>query len=139
MGKTKVVLDTNILISALGWEGNPRKILNIIQEDKIEALTSQEQIAELSRVLDYPRLQFSDEQKKSIKTIISSLFTFIQPTEHFNIIKEDPDDNIILECAKAGKADCIISGDPHLLNLKEFDSIKIKTPAQFLKDFRERT
>ena len=134
MGKTKVVLDTNILVSALGWKGNPRKIFNLIKEGKIEALTSDEQMKELSRVLDYPRLNFSDEQKIDIKSTISILFALVRPVEKINIIKEDSDDNIILECAQEGKADFIVSGDPHLLKLKGFEGIKIVSPAQFIKE-----
>ena len=135
MGKTKVVIDTNILISALGWEGNPRKILDKIEKGEIEALTSPKQWEELSRVLDYPHLRFSSEQKEKIKATLTEFFTFVHPKEEITIITSDPQDNRILECAQEGGGDYIISGDEHILSLKEFNGIKIKTPAQFLKDF----
>ncbi len=138
MGKTKIVLDTNILVSALGWEGNPRKILDKVKEGEVEALTSLQQMAELSRVLDYPRLGFSEEQKEKIKSTLSTFFTFVNPKEKLFVIKEDPDDNIILECAKEGNADMIISGDEDLINLKEFKGIAIKTPAQYLEEIVKR-
>jgi uncharacterized protein len=59
--------------------------------------------------------------------------TIVEPTERFNIIEEDLDDNIIINCAVAGGVDYIISNDKHLLDLKEFRGIKIVTPAEFLE------
>jgi len=60
------------------------------------------------------------------------------PLEKLVIIKDDPDDNKILECAKAGKVEIIVSNDNHLLKLKEFKRIKIITPKEFLKQIEYR-
>ncbi len=57
------------------------------------------------------------------------------PTEKFDAIKEDSDDNKILDCAFAGRVDFIISQDNHLLKLKEFRGIRIISPGDFLKEF----
>ncbi len=57
----------------------------------------------------------------------------VSPTVKLDVIKADPKDNIILECAVAGNADYIVSGDKHLLDLKEFSGIKILKPAEFLR------
>ena len=133
MGKTKATLDTNILISALGWLGNPHKILEKVINKEIELIISDKQFEELSNTLDYPHLDFTQEQKDKIKSIITELATFVNPQETLNIIKSDPDDNAILECALAGNAEYIVSGDPHLLDLKEFRGIKIITASQFLE------
>ena len=57
----------------------------------------------------------------------------IEPKEKYKIIKDDSDDNKFLDCAVAGKANFIISQDKHLLTLKEFKSIKIVTPKEFLE------
>ncbi len=59
----------------------------------------------------------------------------VEPTTKLNIVKEDPDDNKVLECAKAGKVDLVITNDNHLLKLKEFEGIKIVTPQEFLELF----
>ena len=59
MGK-KVVLDTNILISAFGWGGNPKQIFNKIIGKELELITSSEQFEELSKVLDYPKFNFTE-------------------------------------------------------------------------------
>ena len=61
----------------------------------------------------------------------------IEPKESIKVIKDDPKDDMVLECAVEGKADFIVSGDPHLLKLKEFRSIKIVTPKQFLDLLRK--
>ena len=57
----------------------------------------------------------------------------VEPSAKLNIIKEDSDDNKVLECAKEGKAEYIITNDNHLLKLKEFEGIRIITPAEFFK------
>ncbi len=134
MGKTKVALGTNILISDLGWEGNPNKILNKIINKEIELVISNSQFDELSRVLDYPKFEFTKEQKNRLKRLILEIATFVKPTEKIAAIKEDPDDNLILECAVAGDVGYIITGDPDLLNLNDFRKIKVKTAREFLEE-----
>ena len=134
MGKTKATLDTNILISALGWKGNPKQVFDKILNGEVELVISDEQFAELSEALDYPKFQFTEEQKNRFKALILELAMFVRPMEKIDVIKEDPDDNMILECAVAGNVDCIVTGDPDLLNLKEFRGIKIRTATEFLDE-----
>ena len=134
MGKVKATLDTNILISSLGWEGNPHKIFNRILNGDIEMITSGPQFDELARVLEYQKFQFSEEQKDRFKSLILEIGTFVNLAEEIDIIKKDPDDNMILETALAGNADYIITGDPDLLELKEFKGIKIITARNFLNN-----
>ena len=64
---------------------------------------------------------------------IVSLATIVKPGEKIDMVKEDPDDNIVLECAKAGKVDFIITQDNHLLKLKIFENMPIITPEEFLR------
>ena len=132
MGKTKVTLDTNILISALGWIGNPNRVFAMIVNEQVELIISETQFAELSEVLNYPKFQFTEEQKDRFKSLILDIAVFVKPTEAINEIKNDPDDNMILEAAFAGNSDYIVSGDPDLLDLKEFKGIKIITPKEFI-------
>ena len=63
MGKKRIVLDTNILISALGWSGNPRIIFDKVIEGEFELILSFKQLDELLRVLNYPKFKFTYEQK----------------------------------------------------------------------------
>ena len=100
---------------------------------ELELLTSNDQFDELGRVLNYPKFKFTDEQKARFLSLVSAFATIVETPRKISIIHEDPADNILLELAIAGKADCIISGDDHVLKLKEFEGIMILTPAQFLK------
>lgn len=134
MGKTKVTLDTNTLISALGWKGNPKRVLDKIVNGELELIFSEAQLAELSEVLGYPKFHFKEEQKEKLKALISQIATFVNPSEKIEIVKEDPDDNTILECAIAGKASFIITGDSDLLQLKKFRQVKIRTAKEFLEE-----
>ena len=68
----------------------------------------------------------------TVKRIFSSAI-IVFPQEKLNVVKEDSDDNRILECAVEGKVNYIISQDNHLLKLREFQEIKILTPEEFLK------
>ena len=133
MGKTKVILDTNILISSLGWNGKPRAIFQKCMDGKVELVISPPQIEEMRRVMDYPKFKFTAEQKETFIAIILEIATMVEITGKVKIIKEDPDDDIIVESAVVGNVDYIISGDPHLLKLKQFVGIKIVTAHEFFE------
>ncbi|MHB1868286.1 MAG: putative toxin-antitoxin system toxin component, PIN family [Nitrososphaerales archaeon] len=90
MGKTKVILDTNVLVSGFGWKGNPHRVLDMVVSGEIELFTSREQFEELSRVLDYPKFEFTEEQKVSFKSLLSSVASFVETTTKLDIIKADP-------------------------------------------------
>lgn len=133
MGKTKVLLDTNILISALGWNGKPRQIFQECINGRLELVTSPEQIAELCRVMNYPKFNFTEYQKDTFVSIILEIASMVEITGKVKVIEEDPDDDVILEIAVIGNADYLVSGDPHLLNLKKFTSVRIVSAAEFLE------
>ena len=133
----KVVLDTNVLISATFWPGNSYKIIKKVERGEIELFLSLEILKEFSEVLSYEEIQKKIKIKNlyvnySIEKLVS-ISKIIFPKEKINIIKEDPSDNKFLECAYEGKVDYIISKDKHILRLKEFKNIKIVTPEEFLK------
>ncbi len=132
MGKTKVTPDTNILISALGWKGNPNQVFRNVVNGEVELIISDEQFSELEETLEYPKFQFTEEQKSRFKSLILEIATFVKPIEKIDVIKNDPDDNKVLEAAVAGNADYIVTGDPDLLELKEFRGIEIVTAKRIL-------
>jgi len=134
MGKTKATLDTNILISALGWTGNPKQVFDKIVNGEVELVISNEQFNELSEAIEYPKFQFTQQQKDRFKSLVLELSNFVKPLERIDAVKKDPDDNMVLEAAVAGNAEYIVSGDPDLLELKEFRGIKIRTPRKFLEE-----
>ena len=94
-------------------------MLEKVTEGKLELVVSSDQFEELSRVLEYPRLEFSYEQKARIKELILRIAIFLRPKTKINAVKNDPSDNMILEAAVASESDYIITGDKHLLDLVE--------------------
>ena len=135
----RLVLDTNVLLSGSFWDGASSEIIERIENKEIELVLSKEIIAEFAKVLEYEEIQqkIRDknlEMKRTIEKIVS-ISIIVEPTRKIEFVKEDKDDNIILECALEGKADFIISQDNHLLKLKEFEGIKIITPEEFLTQY----
>ena len=132
MGKNRVVLDTNVLISAFGWRGNPHAIMEEVISGDLELAISPDQIRELRRALDYPKFDFSGEQKERFLTLLLEIGILVEPAERITALKEDPDDNIILECAVAGNAGFVVTGDKRFLDIREFRGIRIVTPREFV-------
>jgi putative PIN family toxin of toxin-antitoxin system len=133
VGKRKITLDTNIFVSALGWKGNPHKIMQKVVDGELGLFMSYAQSEELSRVLDYPKFGFTKEQKTRFMTLVSQITTFIKTPTELDIVKEDPSDNRILECALAADVDFIVSGDEHLLSLEKLGRIRIVSARDFLE------
>lgn len=129
----KVVLDTNILISALLFGGKPRQILKLVLNKQIKAVTSLILLAELSDVL-MKKFDFSLEKTSLFEQKIKKYFQVVYPTQTINILK-DTADNRVLEAAKTGDCQIIVTGDKELLELKEYKEIKILTADEFLSSF----
>lgn len=128
----KVVLDTNIYISAILFGGNPGRIRKLSKEKKLEILISEAIIAEVAEVLR-KKFNWKSWQISQIIDEIRETATLIIPNQTLSITKKDEDDNRILECAVEGKVQYIVSGDKqHLLPLKEYQGVKILSPAEFL-------
>ena len=133
----KVVLDTNILISAILFGGNPRKILSLIIDNKIQAFISPFIIFELKEVLR-KKFNFPLEILEELEELIKEKFIIVYPKKTINLIKEVLADNRILECAVEAKADFLISGDTkHILKLKKINKTKIVSVNEFLEYFNK--
>ncbi len=135
----KITVDTNVLISATFWNGSSDKILELVEMKYIELILSKEIIDEYVRVLNYKDIldkikEKNLELKRSVEKIIS-LCMIVEPKEKIKIVRDDPSDDKFFECANAGKVNFIISKDKHLLNIKQFEEIKVVTPEEFLKVF----
>lgn len=127
----KILLDTNVIISALVFGGKPREILNRVQRLEIQAITSPQLLSELSEVLT-KKFGFSKEKIQLAEGLIKKYFKQIYPSQEFDIVK-DKDDNRVLEAAVEGECKVIITGDKDLLKLKSFQDIEIVTPEEFLQ------
>ncbi|MEK6859590.1 MAG: putative toxin-antitoxin system toxin component, PIN family [Nanoarchaeota archaeon] len=135
----KLTIDTNVLISGSLWTGASDKILEKVENKEIELILSKDIIEEFSKVLNYDEIKNKIRDKglevrRTVEKIIS-ISNMIEPIEKLNIVKEDKDDNMVLECAIEGNVDYIITNDNHLLKLNEFQGIKIITPQEFLSIF----
>lgn len=131
----RIVLDTNTIISAIGWKhSKPRRILEACLSGKYLLVESPGLLKEFAAVMERPKFGFiPEEQKKELVTRLINYCEIVEPTKKINIIKSDPADNKVLECALEGKAQYIVSGDNHLLRLKVYMGIRIVTAAEFLE------
>ena len=137
----KVVLDTNVIVSALLWQGKTSLIFNLAEEGKIIICISVEIIDELSRALKYPKLakQLSTVGKSSDEIVAE----FLEVVEYYYvpalksvIITKDPDDDKFIACAIAARASFIVTGDKEVLRLCHLGNIDIVTPSAFLRRFK---
>lgn len=134
----KVVLDTNVLISAFLWQGTVKEIFILAKQGNIIICATRETIAEFQRVLGYEKfIPTLKRIGKTPKDIIDEFFEVVEyyPSIHFPspIIKDDPADDKFLACGLSAHVEFIVSGDHHLTDLKIFYRIPILTPAQFLE------
>ena len=135
----RAVLDTNTIVSGIGWSGPPQAILNAAIQEKFVLLLSMDLLDELRRVLAYPRLRFlSQTQVREVLALLPHIVITVEPEERIAVVRRDPSDNRVLECAVAGEATHIVTGDKDLLDLKSFRNIPIMTPAVFLRILRRR-
>ena len=133
----KLVLDTNQFVSSLiVKKGVPAQLLQAWYDHLFIMITSREILKEIERVLHYPRIfqkyHLTEENVKALVAIIEHEAIVLSDTPTINIIKEDPTDNKVLSCALEARANYIISGDRHLLGLRQYQDISIVTPREFL-------
>jgi putative PIN family toxin of toxin-antitoxin system len=133
--RCKVVIDTNVFVSGLNFKGTPREVLDLIWKKKIEVYISPFIIEELRDTL-LEDFAWDNEEVKEVIERIKDQTIQVQPSLVVSVIKGKDSDNRILECAVEGKAQYIVSGDKrHLLSLKEYQGIRILSPADFLQLF----
>jgi putative PIN family toxin of toxin-antitoxin system len=131
----KVVVDTNVAISGLLWSGPPNQILRWARDGFLHVLACEETTIELSRVAKYrrfaKRLSGLGLSPAEVVAYFMNLVSFV-PTPRVipNVIRQDPSDNLFLALASGNGASLIVSGDTHLLSLKEYELIQIVTPGE---------
>ncbi len=128
----KVVIDTKVFVSSF-FGGNPRKIIDVWKSGTVTSCLSGKIVAEYIEVLNKLELHNEKELEELLHLFSKGyniVFSASTPTLH--IIKQDPGDNMFIECAVALQCSYIISGDKHLTSLKNYMGIKILSPKQFL-------
>lgn len=129
----KVVLDTNVIISAILFGGKPQQILELIFTSQAKGFLSRFIIAEVCGVLR-KKFNFSQPKIDQIEELLVDSFEIIEPDFSLNLIKGQSNDNRILESAVAARADFLISGDTkHILPLRKVKGVKVVSPDEFLK------
>jgi len=130
----RVVLDTNVLLSALAFPGSqPDQVLQRVRRGEVELFLSPFILAELERILR-DKFRFTKRQTDERMNVIRRLATLVEPTERIALVTAKDDDNRILECALAARADYLVTGDKeHLLPLRSIGTTRIVTPAALLE------
>jgi uncharacterized protein len=130
----RVVLDTNVLVSALLFRGELSKIVGLWQKGKIIPLISKETFNELRIVLGYSKFSLTQEERDSIiENEILPYFEIVEAVKEVKGVCRDPEDDKFISCAISASADYIVSGDKDLLDLKHYKSKKIIKASDFLK------
>ncbi len=138
MGKrVKVVLDTNVWVSILLNKTLAKDFLPLIESRRIDAYLSNQLLRELAKVLTYPKIEaVLDKAGTDPRIALSALLRsskLLNAKRLVDVIKQDPADNRVLECAQSAKAEFVVSGDKHLLSLGHFSGIRIVAPREFLE------
>ncbi len=129
----KVVLDTNTIVSGIGWDGPPRRVLLALRDGRHSLVISPDLLAELTRVLSYPRLR-PIAAHPLLRIVLEWLHQpehIVIPKERISVIRADPQDNLVLDAAAAGRAGAVVSGDRDLLAVRKFQDIPIVTAREF--------
>ncbi len=132
-----VVLDTNVIISALlSPKGPPAEVVRRWQADEFDVVASPALTAEFERALTYPKvnkyLKLPQEEVSRLLKRFQTTAVVVVPQITLDVVREDPADNRILECALAGEAAYVVTGDKHLLKLKTYEHVVIVNPTGFL-------
>lgn len=127
-----VVLDTSVLVSAFGWEGPERSVYRLCREAELQMITSAALLAELERVLGYPKFDVEPSEIEAVLANIRSTAVLVEPDRDVRAVPGDPADDRVLECALAAGADWIVSGDRHLLDLDSFEGIPVVRAPELL-------
>lgn len=129
---SRVTPDSNILISALVFGGNPFHLLEMALDGVVSLFISDAIFQETLRVLR-DKFGFSEERLARAERYIDTCTARVKPSTKIDAVKEDPDDNRVLECAEAAGCEYIITGDLDLLRLGKYGEIRIVTVRSFLE------
>jgi len=123
----KIVMDTNVLLSSTIWAGSANRVLLMLISNGAKFYTSKAILDEYEEVVrrDFPKLV---DMLPHLMENIVSFSIFAESSVKLGVVKEDEDDNRIIECAMAANAEFILTYDRHLLKLKEYEGVKILKP-----------
>ncbi len=137
MGKKKeavrVVLDTNVLVSALLFKGELSRIVDLWKAGRIIPVLSKETFEEFRTVLDYPKFRLTKAEIRAIiETEVLPFFEIAEADAVSGICKY-PDDDKFIACAVSGDAEFLVTGDRHLCDVRKHKAVKIIKAADFMR------
>jgi len=140
--KIKVVLDVNILVSALFFpHGKPRLIWQLVEDGKIASISCDQILDKLLEVIIRPKFDkygLSFAERIGFGVRVRYFSSIINISGDVPAVTGDHEDDIVLACAVQGKAQYLISGDPHLKNLGFFEAVEVITVDTLLSRFAEK-
>jgi putative PIN family toxin of toxin-antitoxin system len=122
-----------VYISAFNFGGTPERFLEAAQEGGFQLVISDAILEEIGKVLRGDKFRWPEAEIAKAQRTIARFTERAEPTETLRVVTADPDDNRILECAAAGRADYIVSGDKHLLRLKQYGNAPVVKVADFMR------
>lgn len=131
----KVVLDTNVLVSAVFFSGTPARVLEAWSSGRFVLLATAEIASEYQRVLARLQGRYPTVEVEPLLTIILRECSLVEPIAVPNSACDDPGDVKFLACALAGRARCIVSGDRALLRASGFGGVEVLAPATFVRRY----
>ena len=134
MSALRVVLDSNVIISGFLFGGPSARLLECALGGSVRCFTSLPILDEVRDVLQRPKFGLSADQALALIEELHDLCELVTPTRRVRVIKADPDDNAILECALAADAEVVVSGDSHLLDLGRWRKVRILQPAAAVRE-----
>ena len=139
----KLVLDTNVLVSGLLWNGPPARILDRVDAGLDRLFISRALLLELADVLSRPKFiktfqRFQEDPRDLIAAVAARAVVLEAKPLSTPVVLVDPADDHVLACALTAGVKIIISGDEHLLRLSKIGHIAILTPAAYVRKL-ERT
>ena len=135
-GVTRVVLDTNVLVSALLFKGKVSRFVALWQQGRLAPLLSKETFGELRKVLTYAKFALDQEEIRAIlEDAVLPFFEILDPVEPIEGVYADPDDDSFIACAVSGGAEFVVTGDAQLVGLRRYKTVRFVTPSEFLRRF----
>ncbi|MDO8736928.1 MAG: putative toxin-antitoxin system toxin component, PIN family [Thermoleophilia bacterium] len=135
--RIRAVIDTNVYLSAILFGGKPGEVFLFAKNEVFDLCVSTAILAELAAKLT-DKFHWPAGKVRYVIKEIGETAAIVRPKKRIEAVPGDESDNRILECAVESKAEYIVSGDQrHLLPLKEYEGIKIVSPAQFLKRIKK--
>ena len=138
----RAVLDANVFVSALiRPEGPPGRIfVELLEREAFALILSEAIVDEVRRTLNYPRVRryvrLTSREIEAWLASMQSVAELVEGRRSVSVVASDPDDDKYFAAALEGDADVVVSGDSHVLEVKQFERIRVLTPRAFLDKLR---